>query len=933
MPPGAVELAVRHNDSEADTDIIAIHGLDTKSPDTWTWRQGDVSVNWLSDVNMLPSRVGKARILTCDWSADLLQPKDMSQKSVKEYTRLILDGIQRERAEHEDRPIIFIASCLGGIILIQALVMAGSGYSSVCQATRGIVFLSTPFRGTSFKDIAPWAEPALSIWASATGRAVTELTKNTTQSSNLEELLRQFTKLVKDREKESELEPNLKIQLITFYEQQMTKLLHEYLWFSKMKLLVDSDSANLDIVEHPIPLDRTHVLMNKFAGPRDLEYEKVAGRIEDFLRSSRKTFFLDRADAYIKENCEKKLTILRLSGDSLPMNQCYINLAVVEQQGTKTANSAERDAKVSPFSLSHRLSVDTPDKQTQIVLSTIFESRKNRDGTTKTPRRILIRGRAGVGKTTLCKKMVYEFVHEHKWQPLFDRVLWVPLRRLKRWSSASYTFEELFRREVFQNCEEALRYLFVRSLRRALDEDRILFILDGLDEVSQEWARDNDGYDFLRDLLNQKNVVVTSRPYFKLPDGINPMDLELETLGFYPKQVEEYVNTTFGNSGTQKAEEVRLFLQTHPLIQGLVRIPVQLDALCYNWGGSIDLGSKPETMTAMYQAIENGLWKKDAFLLGKIQTENELQSASPKTMERMMEREIGFLESLAFSGLCSDTIEFETRISSTILHNTDDPKNGNPPDKILPRLSFLRTSDPPDSTSGSQQSCHFLHLIYQEYFAARYFVRKWKSGEDLEPFTITDKSGSKRCVRGKGIGTTIFLHQHKARYDILWRFVAGLLDSGDGHSDEQDTLRFFQTIDEKPRDLLGPAHQRLLMHCLGEVSPNLLIRPTLEKNLTSWLLFESSFENASLAREVELPDNVLMAALEDGSNKYNIAVSLNGRPTIPSSIVKLATSWLADDYNDKAALQILDNSHIKLPNITLQALTITVLLDTPQLRP
>jgi uridine kinase len=82
----------------------------------------------------------------------------------------------------------------------------------------------------------------------------------------------------------------------------------------------------------------------------------------------------------------------------------------------------------------------------------LFKPRKTRDGQTRQPSRILIRGRAGVGKTTLCKKIVHEFTHGTMWRDLFDRVLWVPLRNLKlqeRRQIVEYNFEHLFRHEYF----------------------------------------------------------------------------------------------------------------------------------------------------------------------------------------------------------------------------------------------------------------------------------------------------------------------------------------------------------------------------------------------------------------------------------------------------------------------------------------------------
>lgn len=198
------------NETDTDIDIIAIHGLDTKSPDTWVWvdpNDPNNTVNWLADRRMLPSRVGAARIFTCDWPADLLQPSDLVQKTDDEIALLLFEGIKRDLlGTHDkkkvDRPILFIASCLGGIILAKALVGADhkrSSYYSLRTATCGIIFLATPFGGTSFEDVAIWADPGLTAWALIRRREVSNLlgwVKGSTFA--LKVLVRRFTRLCQD---------------------------------------------------------------------------------------------------------------------------------------------------------------------------------------------------------------------------------------------------------------------------------------------------------------------------------------------------------------------------------------------------------------------------------------------------------------------------------------------------------------------------------------------------------------------------------------------------------------------------------------------------------------------------------------------------------------------------------------------------------------
>ncbi|KAM7209826.1 hypothetical protein V8F06_014789 [Rhypophila decipiens] len=216
-------------DTDTDIDIIAIHGLDTDS-ETWVWkdpkdRENESKwVNWLRP-GMLPETVDRVRIFTCDWPAPLFQPSDMVQKTIEEYALLLLDGIQRELsvandARRESRPILFIASCLGGIVLIRALIAANdksSSYYDLRSVIRGIVFLATPFRGTSFGDVAAWAEPGLKAQASIRGREVTQLLENVKGSTfDLEELVRKFTDMCRNTD-----HPCL---VFTFYEKGKTSL-------------------------------------------------------------------------------------------------------------------------------------------------------------------------------------------------------------------------------------------------------------------------------------------------------------------------------------------------------------------------------------------------------------------------------------------------------------------------------------------------------------------------------------------------------------------------------------------------------------------------------------------------------------------------------------------------------------------------------------
>jgi hypothetical protein len=410
-------------------------------------------------------------------------------------------------------------------------------------------------------------------------------------------------------------------------------------------------------------------------------------------------------------------------------------------------------------------------------------------------------------------------------------------------------------------------------------------------------------------------------------NDLEPLDLKLETVGFLPEQVMAYIEKVHDRP---IADQIQAFIYSHWLIQGLVRIPIQLDALCYSWSKEFHADSGPKNMTTLYEAIKLKLWKKDICRLEKssgrkLLTKGEVSNLrTTKQIEQLVQDEVSLLESLAFSGLYNNIIVFNANYWDRIVEETLPSESMPIPDNVLAKLSFLRTLD--STLKNEEKSYHFLHLMFQEFFAASYFVRQWISEQPLLCLVIGRNHDT--------ILPHIFLQKEKynARYDIFWRFIAGLLQS---RQEEKPLLQFFQMLDDKPRDLLGPTYQWLLMHCFSEVplEPCLEnLRTRTEDHLKQWALFEYKLnKGVNLCHEIEFPNQVLHTIIEEEPEEMKKAIlqSLQYRPQLSPDLLDWVVPFLGHISTNlsEAAINALGNQ-TALPENILQAIIFVLSKDT-----
>ncbi|KAI1118006.1 hypothetical protein F5Y14DRAFT_295194 [Nemania sp. NC0429] len=436
-----------------------------------------------------------------------------------------------------------------------------------------------------------------------------------------------------------------------------------------------------------------------------------------------------------------------------------------------------------------------------VPLHGLFDKRKIK-GEQINPRRILIQGRPGIGKTTLSRRIMYEYSWHENLKKKFELVVRVPVRKLGYFSDLSdLLFDEYFQtvprgREL----SNMLRDLILAKAEN-VGNANILVILDGLDEA-QAWQHQERK--LLQVLTKHRLAIMTSRSF---SDETSSIDLHLEALGLDLTDVWEYIDNEVVVSAAN-AKDIRGFVETNPFVEQMVRVPIHLDILCYSWGELQEIkanGSEedhetagrpfkhkddPPTITALYQAVVQTLFRRDIPKLDKVDHGERVTAdiveavVDAARLERLLHAEIQVLALIAADMMTSGRFEFTSDDVSRTISYMESKDTWLPLslERNLVRLSILLSH-----SYKKRRIYSFVHLTFQEFFASRCMVQ--------------DRDSLRNHLRN---------HKYDRRYEVIWRFVPGLMQ------DAQDLNVFFQLLEQEPRDIVGKRHVHLLMNSFSE---------------------------------------------------------------------------------------------------------------------
>ena len=363
----------------------------------------------------------------------------------------------------------------------------------------------------------------------------------------------------------------------------------------------------------------------------------------------------------------------------------------------------------------------------------------NKDTKKKRPRKILVVGRPGIGKTILTEKILRDwanvldefyldkisFYFKFRWFSMND-MNQITLKTFLRHGTelAAEKFEEI--------CEEIMKH-----------PEKAILIFDGLDECNSDLESSNDSPphnnpDFPMSaislftkiisghLLPGATVLVTSRPTANQFYSKFKFDRTVEIIGFTEDRIEQYV-TKFCQS--QNRDDLK------PKIWNHIQSSSDLLSSCYIplncWiivtilfktlkdpGNEID--ALPTTLTELYQAAVTHFGMK------------HLTKVGGQSYEKATKK----LQSLAFKGIGPMQLIFDNKSF----------------DEEMKQSGLLNSLSNPYSQVQTQ-FC-FIHLTIQEFLAAKHVI------ESFHP---------------KGIKEFISFHINSGKWHLVLQFIAGLL--------------------------------------------------------------------------------------------------------------------------------------------------------------
>ena len=489
------------------------------------------------------------------------------------------------------------------------------------------------------------------------------------------------------------------------------------------------------------------------------------------------------------------------------------------------------------------------------------------------PRKVLIEGQPGVGKTTYCNKVAYDWAKNCKADDSFPDVQVLLLLKCKDINSElrEAIDDQLLPKDMKKEEREKF-FTFIWE-----HQSKVLLVLDGFDELPTHKLSVYKEIIQGR-MLSKCYLVVTARH----EAGIKVReccDTLLEVERFTKNDAKDFIRRYF-KTERHLAQKLLDKLRTDASLSGITANPLNtalLCLLCEDFQGDL-----PKGRTLLYHEIVQ-------CVLRKYRRKKELPETG-EDLTQLYHTELKHLGCIALNGLLNNEMYF------------NDSAFQNSTSSLIPELGFL-SAQPGRSKRRPSQCYGFLHKSFQEFFAAVYLSCHLIDEEINPDGLVADTRYFKEFQQVLMFTCGILAQQCEAKAMGLVASIASQINQSNGEESDDYLWTALNCVKEceKEEGTFGKELARSLgslleIKCISfrqriDDSGTAILAHAMATNSTVTRLFMCNSGAATLAKavnstltELDLHDNVIVdsgaaalaKAVEINSTLTHLKLSFNG---------------------------------------------------------
>ena len=331
------------------------------------------------------------------------------------------------------------------------------------------------------------------------------------------------------------------------------------------------------------------------------------------------------------------------------------------------------------------------------------------------PRRLLVEGEGGSGKTTFCSKIAWDWTSGTRFQE-FTMVLLIPLRD----TEDNDTVGEILKRYLPEDNLVQSRRIdeYIRT-----NPDKVFLILDGLDEYNGDLshAHSIDIVQILRsDRLRTCTVLVTTRSWkadqVKLQQNLMRSYAFIYVEGFSRDNLSVYILRFFGSDEVAGQDLITFIEDTDVIRENMAPYPIYTAMLCVMWRESDR--ERRETIRSL-QTFSQVFKEMIRFLVNHLISKKTTDPREKAEQAKAIEEHLLLVGVVAFLGLLQKQLLFLEN-DFTMCHEA--MKTACKVGVLTRQKEFvpLRTAS---SSLQVASKVLFPHKLFQEFVSAMYLAR------------------------------------------------------------------------------------------------------------------------------------------------------------------------------------------------------------------